>query len=93
MKNFLVVVVGVSVNLFLYLFFQYTRKDINMVVPKIYLLFILPLLVMMGIGVTIAYDYVKKKNSEFTRAKWLVFLTFLMMVLQYLFFSNEVLVK
>jgi hypothetical protein len=93
MKNFLVVVVGVAVNIFLYIFFQDTRKDINMVVPKIYLLFILPLFVIMSIGATIAYDYAKKKGSEFTRTKWLVFFTFLMMVLQYLFFSNEVLVK
>jgi hypothetical protein len=93
MNKFIIIVFGVVINILTYSFFQITKRELDLVVPKMYLFFILPLFVFVSIVLLIIYDYSKKKSKEILILKGLVGFFLLIIVLQYLLFSNKVLVK
>jgi hypothetical protein len=64
-----------------------------MIVPEIYLFFILPLILMILVMVSIIYNYSKQKNKAHILPKMLVAFFLLLIVLQSLLFSNYIFVK
>lgn len=93
MKNILITILGVAINIFIYLFSQATENDLGMIVPKIYLFFILPLVLMVIVIVSAIYKYLKQKNKNLTLSKVLIVFFLLLIVLQFLLFTNAVRVR
>ena len=93
MKNIIIVIFGIMINILIYMYSQATKRDLNMIVPKIYLFFILPLILLVIFIVSIIYKYSKQKSNARILPKILIAFFLVIMVLQFLLFSNEMLVK
>lgn len=93
MKNIIITIFGIVVNILIYMYSQSTKMDLNMIVPKIYLFFILPLICMVIVIVSIVYNFYKQKNKSRILSKMLIGFFLLLLVIQFLLFSNDVLVK
>lgn len=93
MKNIIIIVFGIVVNLLVFKYSQVTKEDIGTIVPKIYLLFIVPLLLLIAIIASILYNHYKHKSKTQNLPKLLIVFFLLLMLIQYLLFSNNVLVK
>lgn len=93
MKNIVITILGIAINVFIYLYSQATDKELGTIVPKIYLLFILPLVLLVIVIVSIIYNYSKQKNVAHILPKVLIAFFLLLIVLQFLLFSNDVRVK
>lgn len=72
---------------------QATKGDVSMIVPGIYLFFILPLVLLTIIIASIVYIYFKQKNKTSIFSRALIAFFLLLMLIQYLLFSNDVLVR
>jgi hypothetical protein len=93
MKNIIITIFGIAVNIFVYLYSQSTKKGLDTIVPKIYLLFILPLVLMVILIADAIYNYNKQKNIAQLSRRLLIAFFLLLVVVQFLLFSNDVLVK
>ena len=93
MKNIIITILGIAVNIFVYLYSQATKRDLSMIVPEIYLFFILPLVLMVIVVAYTIYSYSKQKYKNLNLPKVLIVFFLLLIVLQFLLFSNDVLVK
>ncbi len=61
MKNIIIAIFGIAINILIYMYSQATKRNLSMIVPEIYLFFILPLILMVIVIVSIVYDLYKKK--------------------------------
>jgi hypothetical protein len=93
MKNVIIVILGIVVNLLVFNYAQATKEDIGTIVPKIYLFFIIPLLLLVAIIASVFYNYYRHKKIICILPKLLIACFLLVMLIQYLLFSNDVLVK
>lgn len=93
MKNIMITILGVAVNIFVYLYSEATKRDIGMIVPSIYLFFILPLVLMLILIASAIYSYRKRKSKAQILPRLLIAFFLLLIVMQSLLFSNDVLVK
>lgn len=93
MKNIIITILGIAVNIFVYLYSQAMKRDLSLIVPEIYLFFILPLMLMVIVVAYTIYSYSKQKNKNLILPKVLIAFFLLLIVLQFLLFSNDVLVK
>ena len=93
MKNIIIIVLGIAVNILIYLYSQATKGDINMIVPSIYLFFIIPLLLAVMVISSIVYNYVKRKSKAHLLSKSLIASFLLLIPVLQLIFFNEVYAK
>lgn len=93
MKNIIIAIFGIGTNILIYMYSQAVKRDLSMIVPDIYLIFILPLILMIIVIVSIIYNYFKLKNKARILPRALIAFFLLLIVVQFLLFSNEVLVK
>lgn len=91
MKNIFLFFLGVLINLGVFFFYQNT--DSNMILLKLILLFILPLILTLLTLIFVIYNYLKYKkvNNFISKGLWLFFL--LLLLLQFMLFSNDVIAK
>ena len=93
MKKIIIIILGIAANVLVYLYSQATERDLNLIVPKIYLLFILPLVLMAILVASAIYSYTKQKNKAQILPRILIAFFLLLIAFQSLLFSNGVLVK
>jgi hypothetical protein len=86
MKNIFIAELGLTVNILIYLYSQATKRDLNMIVPKIYLLFILPLVLMLSLVASAIYSYFKQKSkAQILQRLLIAFLLLLTIISPYYF--------
>ena len=93
MKSIIITILGIAVNIIVYLYSQATKRNLSMIVPEIYLFFILPLVLMVIVAAYTIYSYSKQKNKILVLPNILIAFFLLLIVFQFLLFSNDVLVK
>jgi hypothetical protein len=93
MKNIIIAIFGIVINILIYLYSQATKRNLSLIVPEIYLFFILPLILLVIVVGSIVYNYSKQKKEASILPKVLIAFFLLLIVVQFLIFSNEVLVK
>ena len=93
MKRIIITILGILINVLVYLFIINTKYEINLIVPQLYLLFILPLILILSIIISWLYNYIKQKNKHDILLKMLMVFFLLLIIIQFLLFSNDVLVK
>lgn len=93
MKRIIITILGILINVLVYLFIINTKYEINLIVPQLYLLFILPLILILSIIISWLYNYIRQKNKHDILLKMLMVFFLLLIIIQFLLFSNDVLVK
>lgn len=93
MKNIVITVLGIAVNIFIYSYSQATERDLNLIVPKIYLFLILPLVLIIIILASAICSYYKRKNKAQILSNMLIAFFLSLIVMQSLLIFNSVLVK
>ena len=62
MKNIIVILFGVTINILANFYLHATKTEIKSIVPNIYLFFVAPMLLIIIIIVSTTYDLLKRKN-------------------------------
>jgi hypothetical protein len=93
MIKIIIIIAGIALNIFASMYLHFTKRDINTIVPNIYVFFVLPLLIIAALTISVAYDFLKKKNKDQLASKILIILFLSMSVVQYLFIVDGVYAK
>lgn len=93
MKNIKIIIFGILVNAVIYLYSQYTKMDLNMIIPQLFLFFIIPLILFIILMVLIFNNYLKGRNKNGIFSMVLIAFFLLLIVVQFLLFSDRVLVR
>ena len=93
MKNIIISIVGIVTNIVIYIYSHATEMDLRILGTKIWLLFVLPLILAVILMIYIIYEYFKFKNKSNILSKILIVFFLLLIPLQFfLFFNNGVIV-
>jgi hypothetical protein len=94
MRYIIILIIGIIVNIMVFVFLQITKMDLSLLGAKIWILFVLPLILAVILILYTLYSYFKYRNKYNIIIKIeIIFFLFLIPLQFLLFFNNGVIVR